>query len=251
MTAWRLLPAAPASGGWNMALDEALLEQATPDAPPTVRFYGWSEPTVSLGYFQEHTARYGHPPSCHCRLIRRPSGGGAIVHDAGELTYSVTLGANHALANRPKDLYTRVHAAIIATMRPLGVELTLCSHSPQEVDRTCPFLCFQRREPGDILLGHHKVMGSAQRRRRGAVLQHGSLLLRGSQHAPELPGLVELSRPWPHSVEPKEFVDRIVLNLGQVFGGGCVRGEPARSELELASSLMAKKFDTQDWTERR
>ena len=80
----------PASGAWNMALDEALLESAGDDPMATLRFYRWSEPTLSLGYFQRSAERAAHIASRDCPLVRRASGGGAILHDA-ELTYSLTI----------------------------------------------------------------------------------------------------------------------------------------------------------------
>ncbi|HEY1784986.1 MAG TPA: lipoate--protein ligase family protein, partial [Pirellulales bacterium] len=82
----RLLVDAPASGAWNMAVDEALVDDAAERGTCWLRFYGWSEPTLSLGYFQGHAERLVHRPSRHCPLVRRASGGGAILHDA-EITY--------------------------------------------------------------------------------------------------------------------------------------------------------------------
>src|ERR1700690_1334272 len=68
------------AGAWNMALDEALLESADADGLATLRFYRWSEPTLSLGYFQAAADRRLHPASLDCTLVRRSSGGGAILH---------------------------------------------------------------------------------------------------------------------------------------------------------------------------
>src|SRR3954464_5256758 len=89
-----LIIAAPPDGAWNMALDEALLHRAETDGMATLRFYGWREPTLSLGYFQQHADRALHPASENCTLIRRASGGGAILHDR-ELTYSIALPKSH------------------------------------------------------------------------------------------------------------------------------------------------------------
>src|SRR5438445_617792 len=82
----RLIHDLPGDGPWNMAVDEALLEDAARSGRPTLRFYGWAEPTLSLGYFQPYAQRASHPPSSRCAVVRRPTGGGAILHDA-ELTY--------------------------------------------------------------------------------------------------------------------------------------------------------------------
>jgi len=191
-----------------MALDEALLESAQNDGIATLRFYTWREPTLSLGYFQPHDDRKLHAASAGCALVRRASGGGAILHDR-ELTYSVALPFAHPLAARAEKLYQAVHRSLIETLAEFGAAATQCepasAPSPYPLPKgegfeTCtntssglnkPFLCFQRREQGDVLLAGHKIAGSAQRRQRGAVLQHGSVLWARSPFAPELPGIAD------------------------------------------------------------
>src|SRR5262245_32066382 len=84
----RLIIDPPQKGAWNMAVDQALLESAAASGGVALRFYQWSEPTLSLGYFQPIAARSEHPPSLHSPVVRRASGGGAILHDR-ELTYSI------------------------------------------------------------------------------------------------------------------------------------------------------------------
>ncbi len=177
-----------------MALDEALLETAERDNTAWLRFYTWREPTLSLGYFQPHADRQSHTASAECRLVRRSSGGGAILHDR-ELTYSIVLSKSHPLARRAESLYRAMHATLIETLAELGIVATLCDGSAADSTpaTTEPFLCFQRHLPGDLLVGSHKVAGSAQRRHRGAVLQHGSVILARSKFAPELPGLADLA----------------------------------------------------------
>src|SRR5687767_13677741 len=89
MPTLRLLIDPPASGAWNMAVDEALLASAAAGVA-TLRFYTWSQPTLSLGYFQHAHQRDAHAASRSCPLVRRASGGGAILHDR-ELTYSLAV----------------------------------------------------------------------------------------------------------------------------------------------------------------
>src|SRR5882724_9809402 len=93
----RLIIDPPAHGAWNMAVDEALLESAAVDGIATLRLYQWSEPTLSLGYFQPAADRQTHPASRECPLVRRASGGGAILHDR-ELTYSLAIPEKSARA---------------------------------------------------------------------------------------------------------------------------------------------------------
>jgi lipoate-protein ligase A len=176
-----------------MALDEALLESAQNEGIATLRFYSWREPTLSLGYFQPQADRQLHAASAECALVRRATGGGAILHHH-ELTYSIVLPSSHPLAKPAEKLYQAVHQSLIKTLTEFGAAATLCELGVStESDRAGkPFLCFQRREAGDVLLGEHKIAGSAQRRQRGTVLQHGSVLWARSAFAPELPGITDL-----------------------------------------------------------
>ena len=174
-----------------MAVDEALLEAAA-EGQGTLRFYRWSEPTLSLGYFQQYADRRQHEPSRQCAVVRRPSGGGAILHDI-ELTYSLAIPAAHPLAADRLGCYRAIHAALVEALADWGVQAVVLQKADRELHHRQPFLCFQRRAPGDVLVDGVKIAGSAQRRCRGAVLQHGSVLLGRSAAAPELPGLADLS----------------------------------------------------------
>ncbi len=166
----------------SMALDEALLESAVrtdQEVRPTaaLRIYQWARPTLSLGYFQRAAERDSHAPSRECDLVRRPSGGGAILHHH-ELTYALILPEQIAHRQPAEQWYFDVHDALIESIAQLtGVKAKLCENPAQLPASEQAFLCFQRRSTGDVLLGEHKIAGSAQRRRRGAILQHGSVLL--------------------------------------------------------------------------
>src|SRR5262245_10595361 len=94
MTPCRLVVDPPASGVWNMAVDEALIDDVADGGLATLRFYQWNEPTLSLGYFQPYAARMGHAASASAAVVRRLSGGGALLHDR-ELTYALALPAAH------------------------------------------------------------------------------------------------------------------------------------------------------------
>ncbi len=213
ITPFRLLIDPPAPGPWNMAVDEALLERAAAGGGCCWRFYGWAPPTLSLGYFQPYHDRERHPASLSCPAVRRASGGGAIVHDA-EITYALVLPAEHPLAVRRQTLYELVHAALVDVLRSGGIAAELCREGTPSRGASQPFLCFQRRTPGDVLVGTAKIAGSAQRRKLGAVLQHGSLLVRRSPAAPELAGLSEFS-PSPTDEERlmRGWLDRLSQRL--------------------------------------
>ncbi len=260
-SSFRLLLDAPASGAWNMAVDEALLEAAA-EGQSTLRFYRWAEPTLSLGYFQTYGDRFQHEASRGCAAVRRPSGGGAILHDR-ELTYSLAVPERHPLAANRLRTYRAVHQALIAALGRWGIEagmltcatagrgcagsrettlarsasegfgaapgsaLTLALSQGERGSNAQrePFLCFQRRSPGDVLVGGVKVAGSAQRRCRGAVLQHGSLLLARSPAAPELDGLKELTGK---AVDAEEFHRGLAEGAWQRAGRRVAAGGPDR-----------------------
>lgn len=178
------------SGSWNMALDEWLLTRALQDGWTVLRFYRWSVPTLSLGYFQARQAPEFPTAIQNLPRVRRLSGGGAILHDR-ELTYSFVVPPGHPLASTPVELYRRMHTAIIAGLAEQGI--SACLRGAEQADRNGAFLCFLRGDQQDVLIGPHKILGSAQRRRKGAILQHGSLLLESSPHAPNVPGIAELT----------------------------------------------------------
>jgi len=249
----RLLIDPPQSGAWNMSVDEALLEEAaaassdgTDSAPTTLRLYAWSEPTLSLGYFQASASRAEHPESVHCPLVRRQTGGGAIVHD-DEWTYSLVVPEGHPLARDAPTLYRVVHQGIVQWLARQGVAATLCERGASDAPAE-RFLCFQRRAPGDVLIGLHKVCGSAQRRVRQAVMQHGSLLLGRSPAAPQLPGLREITGLSRDRLRlAGELADEIVRSLSM---------QPERYQLDAslgqrASQLQRQKYLLEAWTFRR
>lgn len=235
----------PASGSWNMAVDEALLSSASATGAATLRFYTWEPATLSLGYFQAVKDRAEHPPSLACPLVRRWTGGGAILHDR-ELTYCLTLPAGRPWP-AAKDLYDLVHRALIATLAQWGIAAELyrdkvpdCRAASEAAPHhPPPFLCFQRRACSDVVLHGHKIAGSAQRRRRGAVLQHGSVLLARSPFAPELPGIAELSG---QTLLAEALAQRWVRHLAVALGVSVEPRQLSPQELAQARHWQAERF---------
>jgi lipoate-protein ligase A len=195
----------PLSGRENMEIDEALLMGARADDPIVVRIYQWQEPTLSLGHFQtidqwkrdprvRDVAEFDQVP-----WVRRKTGGGAILHDQ-EWTYSISVPSQHPRGTKGHSeiLYRSVHMAIRDGLNELGWPASLAEHctcSPTSREKGEPFLCFQRRTPVDVVVGEHKILGSAQRRHASGLLQHGSFLLHSSSIFPELRGLEQLHTP--------------------------------------------------------
>jgi lipoate-protein ligase A len=241
----RLLLDVPAAGAWNMAVDEALLESAALANVLTLRFYRWSEPTLSLGYFQPYEDRRQHPASLSCACVRRSSGGGAILHDR-ELTYSLAVPPSHPLARSSQDLYRAMHDSLVACLRRFGVDASLVARAAAIEPQ--PFLCFQRHTTGDVIVDAHKIAGSAQRRWRGAVLQHGSILLAASPAAPELPGLNDLcSQP----LTAEQLIADWQLQLPDALSNYVGHDRLPEDVQSRAMEILAAKYAQNSWTRRR
>jgi lipoate-protein ligase A len=247
LPACRLLIDPPASGAWNMAVDEMLLETVDAEGGCWWRFYRWEQPTLSLGYFQTVEDRDRHMASRSCPVVRRLSGGGAILHDA-ELTYSFVVAADHHLAKQRERLYQTVHEALVEVLAGLGVEACPWGDRRPDASETNPFLCFQRRAPGDLVLGDVKIAGSAQRRGRDAVLQHGSVLLAQSKAAPELAGLTELSG---RAIDGEVLVQPWLAALGNRLELDFAEASLSDAQRARAAALVRTKYAADDWTVRR
>lgn len=243
MAALRVIFNPPASGPWNMAVDEALLETAVSTGQATLRFYQWQEPTLSLGYFQSLDDRQQHPPSQDCPVVRRASGGGAILHDR-ELTYSIAIPQAAARLTEASHLYELCHQTLIAALAECGITATLyrdCSVTTSNETQNLkpPFLCFQRRTCFDVVIGTAKIGGSAQRRRRGAVLQHGSVLLARSPKAPELPGINEAAAV---EITAEDLAHRWTPRLAETLNRSFTAGSLLAAERDLAAALSIRRF---------
>ncbi len=259
---WRLLDTGPGRGSFNMALDEALFLLALEGkSPPTIRFYAWSPPAVSLGYAQRWEGEVD-PARCRERgidLVRRPTGGRAVLHD-DEVTYSVVWGGARAGEADPfgegvLPVYLRVGTALAEGLKGLGLEASLApplrkawgggGHHP---------VCFSSASGYEITCGGHKVVGSALKKQGSAFLQHGSILLGGHGErlsellgdryrgtAPEAAriGLRDLTggRAGYRSV-----VSSLAAGFPRAWETEIVPGEPNAEELTLAEQLEREKY---------
>ena len=177
---WRLLVTKAMDGPQNMAIDQAMMEAVTEELiPPTLRFYAWQPPCLSLGYTQPvvdvdraRLAERGWD------LVRRLTGGRAILH-TDELTYSVTVqAANPIVAGDILASYRRLSQALLNGLRDLGAD-PQADKRASEHHKTHGPVCFEVPSHYEITVGGKKLIGSAQVRKAGAVLQHGSLPLTG------------------------------------------------------------------------
>jgi lipoate-protein ligase A len=185
----RLLPDSVADGARHMAADQVLLEAAA-EGVASLRFYRWQEATVSLGYFQPERVRFEDERLAGLPWVRRPSGGATLMHHH-EITYALGLPAGRPWHSDTPWL-RRMHQVLAAALADLGVTAQLAADGetpplPQTV------LCFRQLTSGDLTVGGAKIVGSAQRRHRGALMQHGAVLLAQSPFTPQLPGILELT----------------------------------------------------------
>jgi len=224
----------------NMALDESLLRSALEGGVASLRFYTWTEPTLSLGYFQHFADR----KPLDVAWVRRPTGGDAIMHHH-EITYSLALPSG-APWHTSESWICRMHHAVATALQSFGIAAmtVVCG----EEQRLGPMLCFQHQTPGDLLIAGHKVAGSAQRRPHGAMLQHGSILLIQSEHAPELPGIAELSGVHV----PRVALEKAILHsLAKDTGWSVEPSEWTQAEREVAEQIEREKYSSPSWNEKR
>jgi len=235
-----------------MAVDEAMLEAAVDRDECHLRFYRWKEATVSLGYFQKENEAKLDPLLAGLPVVKRLSGGGAILHEH-EWTYSCSVPASHSLSKQPVALYEIVHQKIIQTLSEIGIVAKMRSqqqtpsaanHDTPQSQHVEPFLCFGRGDPRDILIDGKKVVGSAQRRRRGAILQHGSLLIKKSQYAPQFGGLTDLAK----LRQVDDFViNQLVPAISELFEPSTRQDDCEAGIRQSAIELVKDRYSDTDW----
>nr|WP_304220622.1 biotin/lipoate A/B protein ligase family protein [Fredinandcohnia onubensis] len=181
---WRFIDSGNCSPEFNMALDEALLDwNSEGKIPPTIRFYGWNPPTLSIGYFQkvareidlEAVKKYG------LGFVRRPTGGRGVLHDQ-ELTYSVIVSEEHPeMPHTVTEAYRVISEGILQGFRKLGLDAYFAVPKTAEeregLKNPRSAVCFDAPSWYELVVEGRKVAGSAQTRQKGVILQHGSILL--------------------------------------------------------------------------
>jgi lipoate-protein ligase A len=179
---WRFVDTGTRDAASNMALDEALLMMHEAGAtPPTLRVYGWCQPTLSLGYAQ-NAQQEVDLAACHAQgvaVIRRPTGGRAVLHDQ-EVTYSVVMPVT--LLDGPPTItehYRRIGMALAAALQALGLPVQLARPQVRAAPTRAPAspACFAALSRYELSVAGKKMVGSAQKRAQHALLQHGSIPL--------------------------------------------------------------------------
>ena len=175
---WRLLQTGNNGAAMNMAIDEALMLRQKEDALPTLRFYGWTHPSFSFGYFQK-IAEEVDVAKCKGQevgLVRRPTGGGIVIH-GWDLTYTVAVPLDNLLVPRNTlESYHVIHECVIEGLRQLSIDAEHFSENASS-DEELQNICLTHPTKYDVLINNRKVAGAAQRRKRGVLLHQGYIAL--------------------------------------------------------------------------
>lgn len=181
---WNFIDSGNCSPAYNMALDEALLIwHSNGEIAPTIRFYGWDPPTLSIGYFQrvdkeinmEAVKQYGFG------FVRRPTGGRGVLHDQ-ELTYSVIVSEAHPkMPSSVTEAYRVISQGLLEGFKELGLDAYFAVPRTEEEKEALKnprsAVCFDAPSWYELVVEGKKIAGSAQTRQKGVILQHGSIVL--------------------------------------------------------------------------
>jgi lipoyl(octanoyl) transferase len=268
---WRLVRSAPGCGAWNMAVDEAILEAVgRGEVPATLRLYAWNPACLSIGYAQHfQDADLAALEEFDWELVRRPTGGRAILH-TDELTYAV-IGSNRepVLAGSVLESYRRLSLALLGALDHLGLGATADdTYTLSDTLSAGRPVCFEAPSNYEITVGGKKLIGSAQARRKDGVLQHGSLPLRGDltritralsfesekdraeaaksllEHASTLEICLGKAVTWEEATQAFEAGFCKALNLS------FMPSDLTAQELERAQQLVVEKYAHRHWLER-
>lgn len=238
---WRLITTWGTSPEFNMGLDEALLLEGD---QPTLRLYTWSPDALSLGWFQK-AAQVSEIGSASA-TVRRLTGGGAIHHE-GELTFSISCPQAHPLYRGPVGpSYARIHGAIILALRQIGLPARLRGEEPLTSDNPASIMCFHHSTPLDVAWDGRKGVGSAQRRKAGRVLHHGSIKVRSTP----LEGSIATFENASEEHTAQSFAPLLLEHMSQHLGLQLIPSVPSREERELAEDLGAR-YTTDEWIRQR
>ncbi len=267
---WRLLRHAAAPGAWNMAVDEAILQAVIAgDSPPTLRLYAWEPACISLGYAQPIAdVDRAALAARGWEIVRRPTGGRAILH-TDELTYSV-IGPDSEprLAGGVLESYQRLSGALLAALEHLVVPVVSQRKNGLAPNGDPNPVCFEVPSDYELTVDGKKLVGSAQARRGGAVLQHGTLPLHGDirritevlHFADEAQRDATAERVASRAATVASALGRevawdeaaaaFVHGFQHALGIELIEGQLSAAELAGAEDWLRERYANPDWTER-
>lgn len=240
-----------------MAIDEVLLRRAAASGEAVFRVYAWAGPTLSLGRNQPAHDEYD-PAALRehgVSVVRRLTGGRAVLHHR-EVTYSVT--APETLGGALRDAYARINEILMAGLRSLGVDAALAvPNGRAPLPSTAP--CFEQPTEGELVLGAQKLVGSAQYREGGALLQHGSILVDDDQRLVAALLREPVTPPPPPATLHGALgrVPRLDEVATALFDAVRAREDPDASELvpdhlfSVAVAAATERYRDERWTWRR
>lgn len=268
---WRVVISGAACAAVNMATDEAMMQaHGAGNVPPTLRFYGWRPAAVSIGYFQR-AAEEIDLEACRAQgvdVVRRLTGGRAVLHDA-ELTYSIVVREDHPhVPGTITESYCLFSRGLVAGLRRLGVEAKMSVPGAaygQNMKRPASSACFDAPSHYEITVEGRKLVGSAQVRKDGVVLQHGSILLRFSPERVvsllRVPSgdvktrMVEMLRSRAISLTEalgreagwQELCDSIMGSFGPALGINLEIGDLTEDEIAMSRQFREGKYGQDSW----
>ena len=255
---WRLLSALPRSGAHNMARDVALMHRARETGEIVFAVYGWSNPTLSLGRNQRANGCYDldRMKSMGVDVVRRPTGGRALLHHR-ELTYSVTAPLEFGASLR--ESYERINRILIAGLRQLGVGASVATVTAPSLPPT-DIPCFATPTRGELISDGRKLVGSAQWRNDGALLQHGSILIDddqsmiqsfsvGADDREPIPAPATLKNALGREPDPSEIANAMFDSVRRLEDSAAEFLD--ESEVSAATLREVPHFENELWTWRR
>jgi len=260
---WRFIDSGKTDGAMNMALDMAMTKAASAgDALPTLRVYGWTPAAISLGYHQsEKDIDLERCRKDNIDVVLRPTGGRAILHD-NELTYAVSIPPNSRFfAPDIHSVYALISRSLVAALRRLDVDVEFdrAGKTPKDFSKgDLSTLCYASSVKYEINIGRKKLVGSAQRRINGGVLQHGSILIgdehlritrylaakderrRERLHKFMRENTISLNQVSEQAVAYSQIAAAMKLGFEEELGINFVKGDFSKTELEDAARLEPK-----------
>ncbi len=246
---WRLIIDPPRGGAENMATDEALLLEASSGRPfsPVLRIYEWSAPTLSVGYLQDTAPFLGSGVP----LVRRITGGRAILHD-NEVTYALIVPSGDPLHEQGVHApYAAVSLAIILALGEFGLEAEFARpESPRAYRKSAA--CFASSARHEVLVNGRKIAAGAQRRVKGGVLLHGSIIFGMDESLwthifGEGAALRTSTVLAERGVERGAFRDVFVNKLVSVLGADFRLSDLREREAESRDRLVEEKYSNREW----
>jgi len=280
---WRLIKDSYHTGFMNMAIDEAIMIAHREGlVPPTIRFYQWSPPAVSLGYFQdlEKEIDVDVCKNLGIDIVRRPTGGKAVLHDK-ELTYSFIIRESHPLVNDSiLETYKKISGGMIRGLFYLGIKAELVplreklksAPSGNEAKSEIPHsdiksICFSIPSQYEVQVEGKKIVGSAQVRKKEIVLQHGSLLIElekdklfsvfnfpSAQIRERLKTkfkATSLKEILKRKINFSELSEIIPRGFEEEFRVKLIEGKLTEQEEKISKELLENKYSTYEWNYER